>query len=133
MSEIKTGEFCWNELITSDTGAAKAFYSELFGWDSSEMDMGDTAYTMFRAAGAPEGPEGMVAGMMQSPMPEMPPFWLSYVMVEDVAATLEKAESLGAKVIKGVTELPMGTLAIFSDPQGATFAIWKKGSCEGGE
>ena len=63
---------------------------------------------------------------MQSPMPEMPPFWLSYISVDDVAATLEKAESLGAKVIKGVTELPMGTLAIFSDPQGATFAIWKK-------
>ncbi|MGY8687344.1 MAG: VOC family protein, partial [Verrucomicrobiales bacterium] len=41
MSEIRNGEFCWNELITSDTGAAKAFYSELFGWETSEMDMGE--------------------------------------------------------------------------------------------
>jgi predicted enzyme related to lactoylglutathione lyase len=129
MSEMIAGEFCWNELITTDTGAAKKFYGELFGWEASDMDMEDTTYTMFRAPGAAEGPEGMAAGMMKSPMPEMPPFWLSYVVVEDVAATLAKAESLGATVVKGVTEIPMGTLAVFTDPQGATFAIWKKKKC----
>ena len=128
MSEIRSGEFCWNELNTSDPDAAKKFYGELFGWQMDEMDMGDMKYTMFKAPGASEGLEGMGGGMMKSPLPEMPPFWLSYVLVEDVAESLAKAESLGAKVIKGVTELPMGTLAIFSDPQGATFAVWKKRS-----
>ena len=88
--------------------------------------MGEMTYTMFRAPGGPEGPEGMTAGMMQSPMPEHPPAWLSYVLVDDVAATLAKAESLGATVVKETTELPMGTLAVFTDPQGAAFAIWKK-------
>ena len=123
---MRPGEFCWNELITSDPDAAKKFYGELFGWETTDMDMGEMTYTMFRAPGAPEGPEGMAGGMMKSPMPEMPPFWLSYVVVTDVAATLEKAESLGATVVKGVTELPMGTFAVYTDPQGATFAIWKK-------
>src|SRR5207249_1379305 len=28
----KAGEFCWNELMTSDTQAAFKFYSQLFGW-----------------------------------------------------------------------------------------------------
>ena len=125
MSEPETGRFCWNELITPDTASAKQFYSELFGWETVDMDMGDMVYTMFNIPGI-EGPEAMAAGMIQSPMPEIPPHWLSYVMVDDVAATLAKAESLGAKVCKGVTELPMGTLAIFTDPQGAVFAIWKK-------
>ena len=123
---MKPGEFCWNELITSDTAGAKDFYGQLFGWASEDMDMGDKTYTMFRAPGAPEGPEGMTAGMIESPMPEMPPLWLSYVIVEDVAATLDKAVSLGATVVKETTDIPMGTFAVFTDPQGATFAIWKK-------
>ncbi|MFT5469742.1 MAG: putative enzyme related to lactoylglutathione lyase [Verrucomicrobiales bacterium] len=51
MSETKTGEFCWNELLTTDTSAAKTFYSELFGWEAEDMDMGDFTYTAFRAPG----------------------------------------------------------------------------------
>src|ERR1700694_1087445 len=30
----KDGEFCWNELLTSDSAAAFRFYSEIFGWKS---------------------------------------------------------------------------------------------------
>src|SRR5512140_2669825 len=37
----KVGEFCWNELMTSDSAAAFKFYSEIFGWKIlQEMDMG---------------------------------------------------------------------------------------------
>src|SRR5262249_29068381 len=37
----KPGEFCWNELLTSDNTAAFTFYSQLFGWKVlQDMDMG---------------------------------------------------------------------------------------------
>lgn len=129
MSEPKLGEFCWNELITSDTEAGKNFYSELFGWKIQEMDMGDFVYTMFNDPNAPEGPEGMVAGMMKAPMPEISPHWLSYVLVDDVEASAKKAVSLGAEICKEPTELPMGWFAVLKDPQGAVFALWKKKDC----
>ena len=125
MSEPTPGKFCWNELITPDPEAAKKFYGELFGWEADDMPMGEMTYTMFKPPGA-SSPEDMVGGMVQSPMPDMPPHWLSYVAVDDVAATLGKAAALGATVVTEVTELPMGTLAVFTDPQGAAFAIWKK-------
>ena len=133
--DTRNSEFCWNELVTSDTEGAGKFYGELFGWETSEMDMGDFVYSMFRAPGAPEGPEGMAGGMMKAPMEEIPSHWLSYVLVEDCAATLEKAKSLGATVIRETTEIPMGIFAIFLDPQGATFAIWQKKDeeCDGAE
>ena len=131
MSELSNGNFCWNELITSDTEGAKTFYTSLFGWETSVMDMGGMEYTMFNIAGAPEGPEGMAGGMMQAPMPEAPIAWVSYVLVEDVGASLAKAVALGATMIKDVTELPMGTMAVFSDPQGAILALWKKKPCPG--
>ncbi len=35
------GEFCWNELLTSDSATAFRFHSELFGWKVlQDMDMG---------------------------------------------------------------------------------------------
>ena len=37
----KPGEFCWNELTTTDSAGAFQFYSQLFGWKIlEEMDMG---------------------------------------------------------------------------------------------
>ncbi len=41
----QAGEFCWNEILTSDTAKAKEFYSTLFGWEMTDMDMGYMTYT----------------------------------------------------------------------------------------
>lgn len=35
------GTFSWAELATSDAGAAKSFYSTLFGWDYEDNPIGD--------------------------------------------------------------------------------------------
>ena len=38
----------WNDLGCRDVDAAKGFYTELLGWDTSEVPMGDSGvYTMF--------------------------------------------------------------------------------------
>ena len=34
-----TSTFIWNELATRDLAAGKAFYTQLFGWDSEEAPM----------------------------------------------------------------------------------------------
>ena len=42
------GAFCWIELATTDQSAAKAFYTSLFGWKSTDAPMGPNAlYTTF--------------------------------------------------------------------------------------
>ncbi len=123
------GKFCWNELMTPDLEASKKFYCELFGWETKEMDMGGGfIYTMFRPAGAPE--DQSCGGMLQiSPeMGDCPPHWLSYVMVENTAESVEKAKALGATVIKDVTDIGMGIFAIVTDPTGAAFAFWQQGA-----
>jgi predicted enzyme related to lactoylglutathione lyase len=43
MSRIESyapGSFCWAELATGDTAAAKQFYAEMFGWTSVDMPTG---------------------------------------------------------------------------------------------
>jgi uncharacterized protein len=109
------------ELHTADVGQAKGFYGKLFDWKLEDVPMGDgTTYTMIRIG------DGTGGGMVKSPVPNAPPSWLAYVLVDDIEASTKKAESLGAKVVTGVTEVPgMGRLSVIVDPQGAPFAMWQ--------
>jgi hypothetical protein len=52
--------------------------------------------------------------------------WLAYVDVDDIHASTEKARSLGAQIVKDVTEVPdMGWLTILMDPTGAALGLWQ--------
>jgi len=109
------------ELNTQDLDKAKEFYTQLFQWKLQDAPMGDgTTYTMIGVG------EGTGGGMMKHPMPGAPSFWLPYVHVEDIHASVEKAKSLGAKMIVEIKEVPgAGWLSIFLDPTGACIALWK--------
>jgi predicted enzyme related to lactoylglutathione lyase len=110
------------ELATTDIGKAKSFYRSLFDWGLNEMDMGGgMTYTMIEVGG-----EGTGGGMMQHPMPGAPSAWLAYVNVDDIAAATDKAKSLGATVMREVTEVPnAGSFSIIVDPTGAMLGLWQ--------
>jgi predicted enzyme related to lactoylglutathione lyase len=116
----KPQEFCWNELLTSDSVAAVKFYSELFGWKVlQEMEMGPMGtYRIF-------GVEKQLGGMMTTPKGgPMPPMWLYYVDVADLDAAIGRATKKGAKVMNGPMDVPGGgRIAQMMDPQGAAFAL----------
>jgi predicted enzyme related to lactoylglutathione lyase len=113
--------FCWNELATSDTGKAGDFYSTVFGWTKDVQNFG-MEYTMFGNAGRPAG--GMFG--ITPEMGNIPSHWLVYFAVDDCDATVEKATSLGAQVMKPADDIPtVGRFAILLDPQGAAFAVIK--------
>jgi hypothetical protein len=70
--------------------------------------------------------EGTGGGMITSPAPDMPPHWLAYIGVDDVAASTAKAKSLGATVVQDVMAVgSYGWMSIIVDPTGAIFALWK--------
>ncbi len=110
------GALGWNELYTNDTGAAAGFYANVFGWTSATSSMGPESgdYTEFKTGDNPVG------GMMQirPEWGEAPPNWSVYFQVEDCAASLEKAQSLGAEVVVPVTEVDTVRFAFLKDPQG---------------
>jgi predicted enzyme related to lactoylglutathione lyase len=108
------------ELNTTDVPKAKDFYAKLFGWKLEDVPMPNGTYTMIDVG------EGTGGGIMQHPMPGAPSAWLAYVLVDDIAAATEKARSLGATVIRDVTEvMGAGWLSIIVDPTGATLGLWK--------
>ena|SRR5690242_11980845 len=108
------------ELNTPDVSKAKNFYGKLFDWKFEDVPMGPSGvYTMIKVG------EGTGGGML-TPPPGGPNMWLAYVQVPDIEASTKKAQSLGASVLKDVTEVPgAGWLSILSDPAGAIFALWK--------
>ena len=113
------GAFSWNELMTSDTAAAKKFYSSLFGWDIKDMDMGDMTYSVVRNRG------NETAGMMAIPAEAhgAPPHWGAFVTVDDVDQTAAKVEALGGKILVPPRDVPgVGRFFLFQDPQGATLS-----------
>ncbi len=114
------GAFSWNELMTSDVGAAKEFYRKLFGWILEDMQSSDMAYTMAKAAGKE------VAGIMGMP-PEagdMPPAWGAYVTVDDVEASAKEAEAMGGKIMLAPRDIPdVGRFCVICDPQGAVLSL----------
>jgi predicted enzyme related to lactoylglutathione lyase len=110
------------ELATTDVDQAKSFYRSLFDWKLSDVDMGGgMTYTMIEVG------EGTGGGMMKHPMPGQPSAWLAYVAVDDVRAATDKARSLGATIVRDVTEIPdIGSFSIFTDPTGAVLALWQQ-------
>jgi uncharacterized protein len=109
------------ELNTTDVEKAKKFYGQLFSWKMEDVEMGPSgSYTMIKPA------TGTGGGMLKHPMPGEPSTWLAYVEVKDIAEATKKAKSLGAKIVRDVTEVPgAGWLSIITDPTGATLGLWK--------
>jgi uncharacterized protein len=110
------------ELASSDLDKSKSFYQSLFSWQLQEHDLGGGMnYTVIDVGGGTGG------GMMKHPMPGAPSMWMAYVLVDDVVAATEKAKSLGAKVMRELTEVPnQGTFSIIVDPTGAMLGLWQE-------
>ena len=113
--------FVHAELNTTDVDGAKSFYTKLFDWKLEDMPAADGMnYTVIGVG------EGTGGGIMKQMMPGAPSAWMPYVGVKDIRASTEKARSLGATVLRDVTEVPnMGWLSIFKDPTGALIGLWQ--------
>jgi predicted enzyme related to lactoylglutathione lyase len=114
----KHGEFCWNELMTSDHQAAFTLYQQLFGWERIDaLDMGPLGeYLIF-------GKNGSALGGMFTKSADAASCWIYYINVPSIDAAIEKAKAKGATLINGPMDVPGGRIAQLTDPQGAVFAL----------
>lgn len=115
------GRVCWNELLTTDPDAAAKFYGKLLGWVDRTEDMGPIGTYHLQMQG-----DTHAGGIMRAPSPQMPPAWLVYFLVDDLASSTQKAKSLGALALMESTPIPgVGTFSLLVDPTGAHFALFK--------
>ena len=112
------------EVVGKDADGLRSYYSELFGWEfdtdnpmnygiiDREQNLTDGGIGIGGGVGgAPEGDDGYVT---------------FYVGVDDVEASLAKAESLGGTRVLGPEEIMEGlTLGQFTDPEGHLIGLVK--------
>jgi predicted enzyme related to lactoylglutathione lyase len=116
------GSLTWNELLTTDIEACKAFYPQVLGVTLRDVPFGEgVAYTLFEVDGRP------VAGAL----PDHPESgaghsrWTVYLAVADCDATYTKALELGGTSVSAPVDSPAGRLASLTDPQGGAFLVMK--------
>jgi predicted enzyme related to lactoylglutathione lyase len=107
----------WFEVATDKPEEAKKFYGELFGWTYKSGGQ----YNEITTTPGADQPSG---GIFDS-AGAFPSYAIFYVTVEDVAATLAKAETLGAKTLVPPTSAPDGLVfAQLQDSTGNHFGIF---------
>jgi predicted enzyme related to lactoylglutathione lyase len=103
------------EIGCRDRGKTATFYSALFDWSIHEQGPAHNIDT-----------GGAMTGHITALGHEPQHYTMFYVEVDDVAAQLKKAESLGAKTLVPPVTIPAGTFAWFADPDGNTVGLVKR-------
>ena len=107
------------EIAGPDHEGTAKWFADLFGWEVLRS-VPELFYTTIDTKA-----ESGTNGGFGTP-PDTPPYVSVYAAVDDLQATLDKAESLGGKTIVPIMEVPgVVTLAMLADPAGNAFGLIK--------
>lgn len=118
----RTNGWYWNELWTDNPPAAARFYEEVIGYRT--ISVKDSAGSQYEIMGRDQRP---YVSLVDTPLPNVAPNWLSYLLVEDLASTLRTVLDAGGSVLiapqkDGFNE----DVAIIADPTGGVVALQQK-------
>ncbi len=108
------------EIRSQDPDATRRFFADLFGWKVAS-EGAFPGYT-FIDTGAEGGPYVAI-----SPRQATEDEVLFFVGVEDVAATLKRAEELGGTVVQSEQKVPGTSFGVFADAQGHRVGVAASG------
>jgi predicted enzyme related to lactoylglutathione lyase len=112
------GRVIWTELLTNNVAAATEFYRRVVGFDARTIERRGGEYTLLGHNGNDR------AGLLNNPVPDWTPTWLTYFGVKDAAAAAARAEELGGQILVPVSpEVREGTMAVVTDPTGALLVL----------
>ncbi|MDR2374724.1 MAG: VOC family protein [Bifidobacteriaceae bacterium] len=119
-------------LPYDDFEESKAFYADVFGWDIVAVDDADSAAPLLFCATGPGNPNWE---------PSVPSFSYGYlrprqsyagghdprfvVEVDDIDATVAKAEEFGGSLVKGKYVEDGRLFAVIEDGEGNAFYLWQ--------
>jgi predicted enzyme related to lactoylglutathione lyase len=114
------GADSWNECMTRDYEAAKAFYANVFGYSIEDMSIPGHTYATLHVNSNVVGGLGALPDSVPA---EVPAHWATYFTVGDTDAAVAKAVELGGAVLMEAFDSPQGRIAALTDTQGAVFRV----------
>jgi uncharacterized protein len=119
------GRIAWLDLTVPDASATRDFYREVVGWSVQDVAMADDDAQYADYAMVSEDGSG-VAGVCHARgmNADLPPVWMLYLPVGDLAESLRRVEEEGGTVIKAAQdEHGAYVYAAVQDPVGVFFAL----------
>ncbi|HEU0104028.1 MAG TPA: VOC family protein [Mycobacteriales bacterium] len=116
------GTPCWVDYSAADIDAARAFYSDVFGWTYLG---GDPEFGGYDNALIGDRP---VAGLGPQMDEGDAPRWTTYFATSDAAETASRISQAGGTIVVPPMQVgPMGTMVVAVGPQGEPFGLWQAG------
>ncbi|MEM6720721.1 MAG: VOC family protein [Bacteroidota bacterium] len=116
---MKPNNFIYADLSTYSPSKSIAFYEDVFGWKYYEAYNYYAAYLKNKE----------VAGLYETPQKfkqmRMPHFWMSYIQVNAISETVQKAKELGGIVELETNLFSNNKIALIRDPSGAGFTVYE--------
>lgn len=119
------GRIAWLDLTVADAEKTRDFYQQVIGWSSEDVEMedGDTTYSDYNMLAEDGSPAAGICHA-RGTNADLPPVWLIYLPVGDLAESIRRVDEEGGKVIKFVTDDDGNYIyAVIQDPVGVHFAI----------
>jgi predicted enzyme related to lactoylglutathione lyase len=115
---IGNGKICYLEIPAQDIDRSVKFYEAVFGWRIRKR--GDGKFAFDDGVGEVSGT--WVTGRAPSGAPGI----LIYIMVDSVAATLEKIEANGCEIVQQIGADAPEITARFRDPGGNVLGLYQE-------
>lgn len=122
---VAVGRIAWLDLTVSDASATRDFYRQVVGWSvhNVAMEDGGETYADYGMLGDDGNPAAGVCHARGVNV-GLPPVWMIYLPVGDLAESLRRVQEEGGKVIKAMqSEDGAHVYAAVQDPAGAYFAL----------
>jgi len=115
---LANGKICYIEIPSRDIKRSAAFYEKVFGWHISKRGDGQIAF---------DDTVGEVSGTWTvGRTPVADPGLLIYIMVDNIAATLDAVVSNGGRIVQPIGVDAPEITARVSDPAGNTIGVYQE-------
>ena len=112
------GKICYIEIPATDVKTSSRFYEAVFGWEIRTRGDGQLAFN--------DTPGEVSGAWVLGRKPHAEESMVTYVMVDDIDATLAKITKAGGKTATPKTSLGRGdAYATFHDPAGNLIGLYQ--------
>ena len=112
------GKICYLEMPATDIARSAEFYRKVFGWSIRQRGDGTTAF---------DDGVGQVSGTwVRGRPPALEPGLLVYIMVDNVAATLDTIVANDGQVVQPIGADAPEITARFRDPAGNIIGLYQE-------
>jgi uncharacterized protein len=119
------GRISWLDLTVPDASTTRDFYRHVVGWSTQDVEMKDGSeryadYNMLGVDGRPAAGVCHARGVNN----DLPPVWMIYLPVGDLAESLQRVQHEGGKIIKAMQGTDgKDVYAAVQDPVGVYLAL----------